>query len=159
MTISLRSAKPGDGDVLYQFICELARYEREPDAVCVTPSVLDEQLAETPSPFECLIAERDGDPVGFALYFQNYSTWRGRVGIHLEDLFVLEDARGLGIGRLLLRELARIAVARQCPRLEWAVLDWNRPAIDFYERLGAEALTEWTTFRLSDEALARLAAS
>ena len=101
--------------------------------------------------------ERGGQALGFALFFPNYSTWEGRAGIHLEDLFVRPAARGKGYGLALLRALARLARERGCPRLDWAVLDWNQPAIDFYRRLGAEPLHEWTTYRLRGEALARLA--
>jgi GNAT superfamily N-acetyltransferase len=156
LPLVLRFAGPDDAATIHRFIVALATYERAPDAVEVTVAELTRQLGSERPPFECLLAELDGEAVGFALYFASYSTWRGRAGIYLEDLFVLPEARGRGIGRRLLRELATVAAARGCGRLEWAVLDWNQPAIDFYLGLGAEALDEWTTYRLSGEALAAL---
>lgn len=153
----LRFATADDALTILGFIRELAAYEREPDAVVVTEVELRAQLAERPPPFECLIAEQGGAAVGFALFFHNYSTWRGRRGIHLEDLWVTPTARRGGVGRALLARVAAIADERGCARLEWAVLDWNEPAIAFYRALGAEAMTEWTTMRLSGSALSRLA--
>ena len=108
-------------------------------------------------PFECLIAEVDGEPQGFALFFRNYSTWRGQPGIYLEDLFVPERHRGTGLGKLLLATLARLTVERGGTRLEWQVLDWNQPSIDFYERIGAEVKRDWLPCRLDGEALSSLA--
>jgi GNAT superfamily N-acetyltransferase len=156
---TIRTATPADAEHVHAFIVELAIYEREPDAVEVTPEVLRDQLAAARPPFECLIAEDGGEPVGMALFFANYSTWRGRPGIHLEDLYVRPAFRGRGYGRALLQRLAALAVERGWARLEWAVLDWNAPAIAFYEALGAEPLGEWTTWRLDHGALARLAGS
>ncbi len=156
---TIRDATPADSELILRFIEQLADYEKEPDAVETDAATIRAQLAESPPPFQCMIAhDDDGEAAGFALFFHNYSTWRGARGIHLEDLFVLPERRGRGIGKALLQRLAAIAVDRGCPRLEWAVLDWNKPAIDFYIALGAEALDEWTTFRLHDEALERLAA-
>ena len=105
----------------------------------------------------CMIAEHEGAPAGFALYFFNYSTWMGRPGLYLEDLFVHPEFRGLGIGKALLQRVAAIAVENNCPRLQWEVLDWNTPAIDFYRAMGAEFLDEWRNVRVSGDALARLA--
>lgn len=156
MEPEIRFARPDDVEVIHAFIRGLAEYEREPDAVEVTPEELRIQLAAERPPFECLIAEVDGAPVGFAVFFHNYSTWRGRPGLYLEDLFVPPELRGRGYGKALLLSLARIAVERRCARMEWAVLDWNTPAIRFYERLGAVAMDEWTTFRLTGDALAKL---
>lgn len=156
---TLRRAEPGDGALLLQFIQALADYEREPDAVETDEATLEAQLASDPAPFECLIAEHAGEPVGFALWFHSYSTWRGRRGLYLEDLFVPPEQRGRGIGAALLRELAAIAVERGCARMEWAVLDWNEPAQGFYRRLGATPMDEWTVWRLTDEPLLELAAS
>ena len=156
MPLRIRHATSDDAALVLSFIRELAAYEREPDAVRATVESLGAQLASPTPPFECLVAEADGTACGFALFFQSYSTWRGRPGIYLEDLFVSEAARGRGIGKALLREVARVAVARGCARLEWAVLDWNQPAIDFYAALGATPMSEWTVFRLSDEPLRRL---
>ncbi len=156
MNLSIRSAVPDDAAVIHRFISELAEYEREPDAVEATPASLRAQLESPKPPFECLIAERDGQPVGFALFFQSYSTWRGRPGLYLEDLFVPPSERGKGVGKALLRRLAAIAVQRGYGRMEWAVLDWNQTAIDFYESLGAEPLDEWTVYRLTGGALSAL---
>ncbi|HBP21174.1 MAG TPA: GNAT family N-acetyltransferase [Planctomycetes bacterium] len=157
--VHLRPATASDAELIHALIVELATYEREPDAVEATPDTLRTQLAADPPPFECLLVAPapDQEPVGMALFFHNYSTWRGKRGVYLEDLFVRPSARGQGFGLALLRALAQLARERDCPRLDWAVLDWNEPAIEFYRRLGAEPLREWTTFRLSGEALARLA--
>jgi GNAT superfamily N-acetyltransferase len=155
----LRDAVPADAPVLLALIRALAEYEREPDAVETTVETLAAQLAAPEPPFAALLAEEDGAVLGFALHFATYSTWRGRVGVHLEDLFVVPEARGRGIGFALLAALARHAVDVGAARLEWSVLDWNRPAIDFYERLGAQPLGEWTTYRLDRDALVRLAES
>ncbi len=163
MPCRIRFATPDDASTLHRFICELADYEREPDAVEVTPQQLREQLEQANPPFECILAEEPDGPApiarGFALFFHNYSTWRGRRGLYLEDLYVPPEHRGTGIGRLLLATLARLATERGCARLEWSVLDWNAPAIAFYRQLGAQPMSEWTTFRLTDEPLATLAAS
>lgn len=159
MSARLRTAGPDDAAVVRRLIVDLATYEREPDAVVVTVDELRDQLASARPPFECLLAEDgDGEVVGFALYFHNYSTWRGRQGLYLEDLFVLPDRRGRGIGKQLLVRLAQIAVERGCARMEWAVLDWNEPAIAFYRSLGARPMSEWTIFRLADAPLRELAA-
>lgn len=157
MTIVIRPATPADADVIYRFIVGLAEYEREPHAVEVTPEVLRAQLSSKPAPFECLIAEFDGAAAGFALFFSTYSTWMGKGGIWLEDIFVPESLRRRGIGGALLRAVAKLAVERHCGRLEWAVLDWNQPAIDFYRSLGARAMDEWTEYRLTGSALNELA--
>lgn len=157
MSVQLRPAGPDDAEHIHRLIVALATYEREPDAVEATPAGLRAQLSAAQPPFECLLAELDGAVVGFALYFHNYSTWRGRQGLYLEDLFVEPAARGHGIGRRLLVALARIAVARGCGRMEWMVLDWNAPAIGFYEQLGARAVEGWVPFRLSGDALLGLA--
>ncbi len=157
MAFDIRPADPDDADTIHAFITGLAVYERAPEAVEVTPAELRRQLASAEPPFECLLAFDAGRPVGFALFFATYSTWRGRSGIHLEDLFVPEVERGRGIGTALLQRLAALAIARGCARLEWAVLDWNEPALRFYRGLGAEALDEWTTHRLSGAALESLA--
>ncbi len=156
--VAIRVATAGDAKTIYKFIVQLATYEREPDAVETTAEVLRAQLASDSPPFECLIAEvSSGAPVGFALFFPSYSTWRGLPGIYLEDLFVPEAERGRGIGTMLLAELARLTLARGGARLEWSVLDWNQPSIDFYEHLGAEIRRDWLPCRLSGKALASLA--
>lgn len=159
----IRFATPEDAPLLHRFICELAEYEREPTAVKVTTDELRAQLSQPRPPFECLLAERTGEPtpeaLGFALFFASYSTWRGRPGLYLEDLYVPPAHRGAGVGRALLAALARLARERGCARLEWSVLDWNTPAIGFYEKLGAIARSDWTVYRLTDDALERLAAT
>lgn len=147
--ITLRAADPDDAATVHRFICELAEYEREPDAVQVTPARLEEQLASTRCPFECLIAEVDGEPAGFALWFQTYSTWRGRPGLWLEDLYVTPDRRGIGVGAALFDELRRVARVRGYARLELGVLDWNEPAIGFYRARGGRPLEGWTYYRFS----------
>ncbi len=158
MTIEIRPATPQDAERIWDLIHALAVYEKEPDAVQVTPAILRDQLQQQRPPFECLIAELDGTSVGFALFFHNYSTWRGKQGLYLEDLFVKPECRGKGVGLALLARLAAIAVERDCARMEWSVLDWNDLAIDFYRALGAKPMSEWTTWRLTDEALQSLAA-
>ncbi|HTV13307.1 MAG TPA: GNAT family N-acetyltransferase [Acidobacteriaceae bacterium] len=157
---TIRAATAADADLILEFVRELAVYEREPDAVKIGA----EELRRDGFPesggeryFECLIAEEDGKPGGFALFFPVYSTWRGRC-LHLEDLFVRPQFRGRGVGKALLMRVAAMAVERGCAKLFWHVLDWNEPAIDFYKSLGAEPLTEWTRMQLVDEALAAVAA-
>lgn len=156
----LRTAKPEDAEVILSLIRGLAEYEREPQAVKVTAQTLFEQLSAPTPPFECVLAEREGSPadvLGFALFFQSYSTWLGKPGLYLEDLFVRPEHRGTGVGRALFRYGAQLAVQRGYGRYEWAALDWNQPAIDFYLAFGARPLTEWTTFRLAGDALERAA--
>ena len=140
-----------------RLIRALALYERGLDQVTATEEgLLRDGFGPQPF-FECLIAELDGKPAGFALYFYNYSTWRGEPGIYLEDLFVEEELRGQGIGKALLVRVAELAVEKGCRRLQWQVLDWNTPAIDFYVAMGGEFMNEWRTVRLNDDALLRLA--
>lgn len=142
---------------MLEFIRGLAVYEREPDAVEATEEdLLRHGFGENPY-FACLIAEHDGASAGFAFYFFDYSTWLGKPGLYLEDLFVYPQFRGLGIGKALLRRLAAIAMEKGCARMKWEVLDWNTPAIDFYRSMGAEFLDTWRNVRLSDDALRRLA--
>jgi GNAT superfamily N-acetyltransferase len=158
MATTIRIAVPTDVPLILEFIRALAIYEREPDAVTATEAdLLRDGFGPEPY-YHCLIAEYDGKPVGFAFYFFNYSTWTGRPGLYLEDLFVNSEFRGLGIGKALLARVAAIAVEKGCPRLQWAVLDWNTPAVDFYASLGASFLDEWRNVRMTGDALARLAA-
>jgi GNAT superfamily N-acetyltransferase len=155
----IRQATQDDVPVIREFIQQLAKYEKLPEEARATEDDLRGTLFG-PRPYaEVLIAEEDAMPVGFALFFHNYSTWLGRPGIYLEDLYVQRSARGGGHGKALLAELARICVLRECGRLEWSVLDWNQPAIDFYESLGAVPMSGWTTYRLSDTALESLGGS
>ena len=156
MTLSIRPATPDDVSTILRFVRELAAFEREPDAVAATEAMLARALFEEKTA-EAVIAERDGGPVAFALFFHNFSTWTGKKGLYLEDLYVTPEARGSGVGTALLRHLARIAVERDCGRFEWSVLDWNQPAIDFYTSQGAEMMTAWRIERVAGNALAKLA--
>jgi GNAT superfamily N-acetyltransferase len=156
--IQIRPAEASDVPLMLELIHALATYERAPDAgVASELDLIRDGFGERPF-FHCLIAEEDGEGAGFALFFFNYSTWRGRPGIHLEDLFVLPRFRGRGIGKALLARVAAIAVENRCARFQWDVLDWNQPAIDFYHSLGANFLSEWRIMRVSGEALDALAA-
>lgn len=155
--VAVRPAVAEDVPTIRALIRELAEYEREPDAAIATDEdLLRDGFGPLPA-FRVLMAEDDGETVGFALYFFSYSTWRGRRCLYLEDLFVREAARGRGAGIALMRALAREAVDEGCARFVWQVLDWNQPSIDFYERLGAKIAREWLTVRLEGEALTRLA--
>jgi len=157
MPLHIREARPQDSALIHRFICDLAEYEKLRDEVKTTPEALATRLFG-PRPYaEVLIAENDGDPIGFALFFHNFSTFEGKPGIYLEDLYIVPSARGLGAGKALLARLARIAVERDCARLEWWVLDWNEPSIAFYRSLGARAMDEWTVYRVDGTALDRLA--
>ncbi|WP_374472157.1 N-acetyltransferase family protein [Phenylobacterium sp.] len=157
MSVTIRVATPADVPLIVQFIRDLAEYERLLHEVEATEADIRRDLfGENPRAF-CDIAEHKGKPIGFALWFYNYSTFRGRAGIYLEDLFVEPDARGLGAGKALLSRLAQRCVEADLGRLEWAVLDWNAPSIAFYDSLGATAKTDWITRRLDGEALRRLA--
>ena len=157
MATTIRPAIAADVPLILSLVRGLAEYERAPEAVIAT----EEDLLRDgfgPNPFYfCLIAEHKGRPAGFDFYFFDYSTWIGRPGIYLEDLFVYPELRGLGIGKALLKQVAAIAVEKGCARLKWSVLDWNTPAIDFYRAMGGELMDEWTNVRIQGEALARLA--
>ena len=155
--IRIRPAVRTDVPLILSLIRELAEYERDPGAVVATEALLErhlfgEGLGRGPVA-ECVIGEVDGEPQGFALFFHNFSTWLGRPGLYLEDLFVRPAARGRGLGKALLSHLAALAVERGCGRFEWWVLDWNEPAIGFYKSMGAVPMSEWTVFRLSGEAM------
>ena len=155
--LTITIATEHDVPRILEFIKALAEYERMADSVVATEEGLRATLFG-PRPYaECVIARWNGEPAGFALFFHNYSTFLGRPGVYLEDLFVKPELRGKGVGRSLLQYLAKVAVDRGCGRLEWSVLDWNESAIGFYKSLGAEPLEEWTIFRVKGEALARLA--
>jgi GNAT superfamily N-acetyltransferase len=156
LTLRIRPAEPADVPLIADLIRQLAKFEKLEDEV-----VLSEDLLRTglfgPHPYaETVIAEEDAKPIGFALFFHTFSTFLARPGIYLEDLFVLAEHRGRGVGRALLAHLAHLAVERGCGRLEWAVLNWNHEAIRFYERLGAKPNSEWTVYRLNGEALSSL---
>lgn len=155
-SFSITSATRVDVPAILSFIRQLAAYEHLENEVVATEALLEEWLFDREKA-EVLIA-REGDiPVGFALYFHNFSTFLGRAGIYLEDLFVLEEYRGRGYGKALLRRLAQIAVERGCGRLEWSCLDWNQPSIDFYRSLGAVPMSDWTVYRLTGETLNNMA--
>jgi GNAT superfamily N-acetyltransferase len=157
--ITIRPASRTDVPVVLQFIRDLARYERLEHEVSAAEAELTEALFGDRRYAEVVLACSGGTPVGFALFFHNFSTFKGRPGIYLEDLYVRPEARGRGVGKRLLAHLAHLAVERRCARLEWAVLDWNEPSIGFYRSLGAVAMDEWTVFRLTGDALALLGAS
>lgn len=158
MTLSIRQAAPGDEAIILGFIQELATYEKLSHEVVATSDELAQSLfCKAPKVF-ALIAEREGGAIGFALYFFNYSTFLGKHGLYLEDLFVRPNHRGHGAGKALLAALAEIAVLNDCGRMEWSVLDWNAPSIAFYKSLGAQAMDEWTTYRLTGGDLSSLAA-
>jgi GNAT superfamily N-acetyltransferase len=155
----IRTTTEADLAIILSLIRELAEYERAPDAVVATEAGLREVLFGAKPSAEVLLALEEGEPVGFAVFFHNFSTWLGRPGLYLEDLFVRPEKRGKGYGRALLERLAQIARERGCGRMEWAVLDWNDPAIQFYRKLGAQPMDEWTVFRLTGEGIAKLAGS
>lgn len=154
----IRPAVEADVPLILRFIRELAEYERLAHEVVATEEGLRGTLFGARPFAEVVIAEEEGEPAGFALFFHNYSTFLGRPGLYLEDLYVRPEMRGAGIGRALLAHLARLAVERGCGRLEWWVLDWNEPAIRFYRSLGAQPMDDWTVFRVTGDALTQLAA-
>ncbi|MGM0631988.1 MAG: N-acetyltransferase family protein [Pseudomonadota bacterium] len=155
--VSIREAVPADTDQILRFIRELAVYEKAPDAVKATADDIRDALFGEKATARALICSVGGQEAGFAVYFHNFSTWLGRPGIYLEDVYVTPECRGAGAGTAILKYLARLAVSQRFGRLEWSVLDWNMPAIRFYESLGAVAQDEWIGYRLSGEALEALA--
>ena len=155
--LQIRAARVDDVTIIMQLIRDLAAYERAPDEVVTNEEQLVDVLFGERPAAEVLLAFEGETPVGFAVYFYNFSTWLGRAGLYLEDLFVKPEKRGKGYGRALLVELAKIARDGGCGRMEWAVLDWNEPAIKFYRALGATPMHEWTVFRLTREEIANLA--
>lgn len=155
--LNIRDAARADAPLIVQLIRELALYERAPDAAKAGAADIEKALFGANPKVHALIAEWNGEAAGFAVYFFNFSTWTGKHGVYLEDLFVREAARGSGIGRALLARLAGIAREKDCARLEWSVLDWNEPAIGFYKALGAKPMDEWTVYRVEGAALEKLA--
>jgi GNAT superfamily N-acetyltransferase len=153
---SIRPARPGDVADILRLIRALAEYEKLAHEVVATEAALRDSLFGPQPAAEVLLAEADGRVVGLALFFQNYSTFLARPGLYLEDLFVEPEFRGRGLGKALLTALAKLAVKRGCGRFEWAVLDWNTPAIEFYRSLGAQPMSDWTVFRVTGEALRKL---
>ncbi len=156
---TIRQAAAADVPIILQLIRDLATYERAPNEVTATEERLVDVLFGEKPAAEVLLAFADDRPVGFAVFFQNFSTWLGRPGLYLEDLFVKPEVRGKGYGRALLVHLAQIARDRGCGRMEWAVLNWNEPAIEFYHKLGAKPMDEWTVYRLTGNEINRLADS
>ena len=159
MTLSIRPAPPADLPLIAQFIRDLAEYEKLSHEVRFDEARLGENLFGARPYAEVVIGEIDGAPQGFALFFHNFSTFEGRPGIYLEDLFVRPEARGSGLGKALLAHLAQLCSTRDCARLEWSVLDWNAPSIGVYQRLGAKLMDEWTVMRVDGDALTKLAAA
>lgn len=157
MSMTIRQATPNDARAIYDMIYELAVYEKAPEEVVTTPDEIKASLFGPDSKTEALICEMEGKAVGYAVFFTSYSTWLGRNGIYMEDLYVSPDFRGHGAGKALMKTIARCAVSRQCGRLEWSVLDWNQPAIDFYLSIGSLAQDEWIRYRLSGDALIKFA--
>ena len=158
MAINIRTATTDDAELILRFITDLAIYEKAEHEVKTDAAGIRDSLLAEGSTAHGLICENDGQPICYAVYFFNYSTWLCKHGLYLEDLYVSPEARGLGAGKALLRHLAQLAVARDCGRFEWSVLDWNTPAIDFYESFGARPQSEWTTYRLTGQALLDFAA-
>lgn len=156
-TLSIRFATPADAGLILEFIKALADYEKLSHEVSATVDDIHASLFGEPAYAECLLAFDNEEALGFALFFNNYSTFLGKPGLYLEDLFVSPAARGRGVGKLLLQRLAAITLERGLGRMEWAVLDWNKPAIDFYESLDAEAMDDWTVYRLAGKPLTQLA--
>ena len=157
--IEIRRAEPADAALILRFITDLAIYEKAEDEVVATVADIQRSLFSEGANARALICDIDAAPAGFAVYFFNYSTWLGRNGLYLEDLYISPESRGQGAGKALLRKLAKIAVSKDCGRFEWSVLDWNEPAIKFYQSIGAEPQDEWVGYRLSGRALEELARS
>lgn len=157
MSTLIRKATPHDAKAIYDMIYELAVYEKAPEEVVTTPEEIGETLFGNDSKTEALICEVNGVIAGYAVFFTSYSTWLGRNGIYMEDLYISPDFRGQGAGKALLKTVAKCAVERRCGRLEWSVLDWNQPAIDFYLSIGALPQDEWVRYRMEGEALLKFA--
>ena len=155
--LRIRAAQRADVPVILRFVRELAIYEKALDEVVATEATVEQSLFDEGARAFAFICEDAGEPIGFAVCFYSYSTWLARNGLYLEDLYVTPEARGRGAGKALLQYLARLAVEEGCGRFEWSVLDWNTPAIDFYESVGARPQSEWTTYRLAGDALSRFA--
>jgi len=151
--IEIRDAKKSDAPTILQFITELAIYEKEPDAVTTDEQAIIKTLFSEGATAHSVICLEDDEPIGFAVYFYNYSTWLGKNGLYLEDLYVSPDSRGNGAGKLIMKHLANKAIKNDCGRFEWVVLDWNKPAIDFYNSIGAKAQNEWIIYRLAGQDL------
>ncbi len=156
-SIAVRPATLADASLILDLIIELAVYEKAPEQVVTSLADVERTLFSNDAKAHALVCELDGRPVGYAVYFYNYSTWLGRHGIYLEDVYVTPAARGQGCGKALLKHIAQIAVRENCGRFEWSVLDWNTPAIEFYEALGARPQSEWIIYRMTGDSLRQLA--
>lgn len=156
MSVSVRFACPEDAERIRQFIHELAAFQKHAADATVTAETLRAQLESDNPPFECLIAEIKGRAVGFAVFYRTYSTWKGMTGIHLDDLYVADDARSAGVGRVLFLKLVEIARLRGCEKIDWAVINWNSGAARFYESLGAKPVTEFVSWQLDEDGLRKL---
>ncbi|MCH1924837.1 GNAT family N-acetyltransferase [Shewanella sp. C32] len=154
----IRAAQIEDAATILKFIIELASYEKAAHEVTTNIAAIERSLFSPEATAYALLCEVDGQAIGFAVYFFNYSTWLGKNGLYLEDLYIAPEHRGSGAGKAILKYLAKLAVANNCGRVEWAVLNWNQPAIDFYQAIGAKPQDEWTTYRLTGEALSKFAA-
>lgn len=157
MSISIRKANPADAATIHGFIVELAVYEKAEHEVKASIAEIESSIFSSDSPARALICELNGVAIGFAVYFYNYSTWQGKKGLYLEDLYISPQHRGLGAGKFVLRHLAQVALEEGCGRFEWSVLDWNQPAIDFYDSVGAKAQAEWVKYRLAGDDLLNFA--
>lgn len=155
--IKVRNANKDDAATILQFIRDLAIYEKAEHEVKTNEAMILETIFSKEAVARALICEQDNTTIGFAVYFYSYSTWLGKKGLYLEDLYVSPESRGLGAGKLLFKYLAQLAIDNDCPRFEWRVLDWNEPAIQFYEKMGADAQKEWIGYRLSGKGLDQLA--
>tara|TARA_R110002126_G_scaffold15664_12_gene63942 strand:- start:607 stop:1095 length:489 start_codon:yes stop_codon:yes gene_type:complete len=155
--ITVRQATPDDAATILQFITELAIFEKAEHEVLTSIDLIQQTLFSSDAKAHALICEKAGQPIGFAVYFYNYSTWLGKYGLYLEDLYVTPAARRSGAGKIIFKALAKIAAANNCGRFEWSVLDWNEPAIKFYQALGAQEKTEWLGYRLTEAQLQALA--
>lgn len=154
MTITLRPAQPSDAAIIHAFVIELAIYENAEHEVKTDVDGLRESIFGAGSPVKALICMLDDEPIGFAVYFYNFSTWQGRKGMYMEDLYISQKHRGIGAGKFILHQLAKQAYEEGCGRFEWSVLDWNKPAIDFYQAFGAKPQSEWIRYRLAGEEFA-----
>ena len=159
MTLCIRAAAPADATLIFALVCELADYENLQHEVAATPEAIAAALFAPEPRLSCEIAEWDGEPAGFSVWFLNYSTFRGRHGLYVEDLFVRPQFRGRGIGKALMARLARTCVEQKLARFEWAVLDWNKPAVDFYKSIGAQVMDDWRICRLTGKALGDFAST
>ena len=159
LNITIREGTKKDSNIILGFIRELAKYEKAEHEVIATESSIADSLFNSGSSTKAIVCEKNGTPIGFAVYFFNYSTWLGKHGLYLEDLYVSSAERGSGAGKSLLKYLAQLAVSKGCGRFEWSVIDWNQPAIKFYDSLGAKPQNEWIAYRLSGEKLRNLAES